>query len=101
MTTDHGFGLCTHTDFDCSDKSCCETYGDCTQGRTCPIRTGVITKEQRAYMDAKLSVEYAGEEPEFADFDSCMKMAGRCVGYLAALVLVAGLAGFLWVRWAV
>ena len=29
--------------------TCCETYGDCTQGRQCPERTGVVQPHQAAH----------------------------------------------------
>lgn len=30
-------------------KSCCDAYGDCTQGRTCPARTQVVLPHQAAH----------------------------------------------------
>lgn len=100
-STEHGFGICQHTDFDCTEKTCCEKYGNCNQGRTCPTITGIITPAQRAYMDAAAgNVVFVGDEPEFTTLDGCMKMAGRCAGYLVALIVLAGLAGYVWARWA-
>ena len=77
--------------------NCCDDYGNCTQGRDCPIRTGIITPEQRAYMNAKMSVEFA--EPEFTRFETLMGALAQLVGVLAAVILIAGTVGYVWVRW--
>jgi len=98
----HGYGLCTHTDFDCGERTCCEIYGNCNQGRTCPNRTGIVTPEQQAHMDAARlgggNIVFAGEEPDFAHFDQMTYTLAHRLGVLFALLVLVATVGFVWVQ---
>jgi len=44
----------------------------------------------------KLPIEFVGDEPAFARFAGCIAMCGWFVVAIAALVVIAGLAGYLY-----
>jgi hypothetical protein len=45
--------------------NCCDTYGQCTQGRDCPARTGVVLPHQAAHARRVESSDCASEGGNF------------------------------------
>lgn len=54
--------------------NCCDTFGNCTQGRDCPTRTGVVTHAQACHAarvtkshphqaDHDMPIQFVGPEP--------------------------------------
>lgn len=81
--------------------NCCNAYGNCTQGRNCPVRTGVVTHAQACHAARTaphhprvaqpgdvLPVQFVGPEPvePTAPLDDCMPLTPRESRQVAMLV---------------
>lgn len=89
--------------------NCCDTWGNCNQGRDCPARTGKVLPHQAAHAT---SVEANGCATEggnvwFAEFEPVALSAWESVGAYVLIRLfavlnfavIAGLLGFVADRW--
>lgn len=50
-------------------SSCCNDYGDCTQGRDCPVRTGKVLPHQAAH--AQRVARIKSTRPVWMDGKAC------------------------------
>ena len=88
--------------------NCCNDYGQCTQGRDCPVRTGKVLPHQLAHaaiVEANgCAVEggnvwFAESEPlDLTPREKAEAMALTVLFAVLTLVVVAGVAGYLYAR---
>ena len=92
--------------------NCCTEYGQCTQGRDCPARTGQILPHQLAHAamveahgcaaEGGGNVWFAEPEPEPLEL-SVWESRGAwiliCLCSVISLCVIAGLIGFVAGRW--
>lgn len=86
--------------------NCCDTYGNCRQGRDCPDRTGVVLPYQATHakrMDANGCAAEGGNfwfiDPEPIDnavWKTIGIYAGLAVGVLCTVAIAAGSIGWAW-----
>ena len=90
--------------------NCCDDYGQCNQGRDCPVRTGKVLPHQLAHaaiVEANgcaiegCSVWFSEPEPEPLEFTLREKVEALALTALFAvliLVVAVGLAGYLYAK---
>ena len=90
--------------------NCCTEYGQCNQGRDCPVRTGKVLPHQLAHaaiVEANGcapeggNVWFAETDPEPLEFTLREKAEALALTVLFAvlsLVVVVGLAGYLYAK---
>lgn len=86
--------------------NCCDTYGNCNQGRECPARTGKVLPHQAAHAKRMESHEYATEagnvwfaEPEPVEFTCWEKISFyACIGAgcVVTTAILAGASGWVY-----
>ena len=92
--------------------NCCNTYGQCTQARDCPARTGKILPHQLAHAamveahgcaaEGGGNVWFAEPEPEPLELSVWESVGAYVLISLLAIInfgVIAGLIGFVAGRW--
>jgi hypothetical protein len=89
--------------------NCCDTWGNCTQGRDCPVRTGKVLPHKAAHaasLDANGCAAEGGNvwfaEPEPLPLSAWESVGAYVLISLFAIVnfgVIAGLIGFVAGRW--
>lgn len=91
--------------------NCCDVWGNCTQGRDCPVRTGKVLPHQADHAARVESsgcapeggnVWFAGPEPEPKELSAWESVGAYVLITLFAVLnfaIVAGLLGYVLGRW--
>lgn len=84
--------------------NCCDDYGECTQGRDCPVRTGIITPAQKAHMECtvtKAGAQRSCEEPIEPYSTWMLVLIWVCLALLSvvSMALLGAGAGYIYARW--
>ena len=92
--------------------NCCTEYGQCNQGRDCPVRTGKVLPHQTAHaasVEAECCATEGGNvwfaEPEpgeiskLGPFEALWVYLLLVLLALLSLVSASGLAGYMYGRW--
>ena len=89
--------------------NCCDSFGQCNQGRDCPVRTGRVLPHQLAHAAIVQAnsctpeggnVWFAEPEPvDLAGWDVVAIYVAVCLAALVSFATVIGLVGFAFGRW--